>query len=112
MAVSVECLRDLDRMSQIIVYKSLLKSVRDCTGEGFCNHDQMHFIYVIGCSQDKCSQDDDSPEKNELYQMMRVLSEVLKDSQDIAPNDFVTDWQSFCKMAVDACKNNGKGNEG
>lgn len=89
------------------LYKSLLNSVRTNTGIGFHDGDQSHLIAYLGSSpgENKSERLRDWPEYNELYIMMKELSESLKDCEDFKRKDHITCWEDFCKMAVDGYKN-------
>jgi len=41
----------------------------------------------------------DSPERNSMYQMLKELSESLKDCDDFRPEDFIHSWNDFCRIA-------------
>lgn len=86
-----------------VLYTALLQMVRSCSGTGFHNLDQGHPAYRLGCSgkADRPAMGD-APENNDLYGMMRELSESLRDCKDFRREDFVFSWADFCQMATKA----------
>jgi len=94
------------------LYKSFLNSVRTNTGIGFHDGDQAHLIaYLRGKpGENKPVRHEDWPEYNELYIMMKELSESLKDCEDFGPKDHITCWEDFCKMAVEGHNKHPHGN--
>ncbi len=79
------------------------------SGLGFHNNDQGHPAYLIGCDEDTEFRDHgDSPERNELFKLVCELSESLEDCTDFSPDDFITKWSEFCKMATNAYKSHKK----
>ncbi|HEX9912625.1 MAG TPA: hypothetical protein VGB01_05175 [candidate division Zixibacteria bacterium] len=96
-------LEDLDSGQKYIIYSSFVYIVKSNSGIGFLNEDQGHPAYILGReSKNDYEKFGDSPEKNELYKMMKELSEFLKDSLDFSRKDLVFSWSDFCKMATDA----------
>ncbi len=85
------------------IYQSLLNSVRTNTGIGFHDHDQGHLAAYLHSSALKPGVDKSTgwPEYNELYIMMKELSDSLKDCEDFEANDLITCWTDFCLMAVE-----------
>lgn len=96
-------LEDLDSGQKYIIYSSFVFIVKSNSGIGFQNEDQGHPTYILG-REGKYDDEKlgDSPEKNELYQMMKELSEFFKDSSDFNREDLVFSWSDFCKMATNA----------
>ncbi len=95
--------REFNFSQRYTLFTSLLNSIKSNSGLGFHNSDQGHLAYRIGCDEDIEFRDHgDSPERNELFKMMCVLSESLEDCTDFGPDDFITKWSDFCKMATDA----------
>lgn len=96
-------LKKLSFSERYVLYTALLRMVKANDGTGFHNNDQGHPAYRAGESG-KHDYDalGDSPERNTLFQMMRALSESLVDCGDFRASDFVTDWASFCRLAVAA----------
>ena len=94
---------DFNFSARYILFDSLLNSIKSNSGNGFHNNDQGHPAYRIGCDEDiEIKDHGDTPERNELFKMMRELSESLEGCTDFSPDDFVTKWSDFCKMATDA----------
>ena len=85
------------------IYQSLLNSVRTNTGIGFHDNDQGHLAAYLHSSALKSKIDKSTgwPEYNELYIMMKELSDSLKDCEDIEANDLVPCWTEFCLLAVE-----------
>jgi hypothetical protein len=97
---------NLDYSARETIYRGLLRLVKTNTGIGFLNNaDQGHPTYVLGAQgKPGICENDDNPEKNTLYKMMRELSETLKhdecDTLEVCEN-YVFSWQDFCKMATE-----------
>ena len=90
-----------------LVYRGLKALIERGDGTGFCNCDQGHPSYVAGANGTESPNDQDGPEKNQLF---RLLSEACRDEKFRAYaiegsfpwwHDFST-WQEFCAFAVDA----------
>ena len=77
-----------DSDDKFLIYVSLLNSVRANSGHGFINGDQGHLAYRTGATGDipEIGTFGDHPDHNRLYQMMRELSEALKDHPELPSN--------------------------
>jgi hypothetical protein len=93
-----------DSDDKFLIYGSLLNSVRANSGHGFINGDQGHVVYRTGAKGTIPDQGTygDHPDHNRLYQMMRELSEALKDHPELPSDQLVRSWREFCTMAVDS----------
>jgi hypothetical protein len=94
-----------DVIDKYLIYRALLDSVRANSGYGFRNKDQRHPAYTTGASNEKpmdYGTIGDHPDRNQLYKMMRELSESFKDDPELKRSDLVLSWQDFCTMAVNA----------
>jgi hypothetical protein len=89
-----------------LLYKGLLALVKSNSGRGFANGDQGHPAYAIGrggtFDYDKWG---DSPDRNEMFQMMQSLSGDLcvgeiDGSSEIG--EYVHAWCDFCEIAYNA----------
>jgi hypothetical protein len=93
-----------DSDDKFLIYGSLLNSVRANSGHGFINGDQGHLAYRTGAKGNtpEFGISGDDPDHNRLYQMMRELSEALKDHPEVPSSQLVLSWQDFCTMSVDS----------
>ena len=95
--------------AKYVLLRALLDQVRRNTGLGFHNNDQGHPAYTIGKSGKwDYNAFGDSPEHNSLYQMLKDLSEELKDCRDFRHCDLVFSWADFCRLATDAYAKKGQ----
>jgi hypothetical protein len=89
-----------------LIYRALLHAVRSNTGRGFLNRDQGHLAYISGTTPRDTPMDyttaGDHPDHNELYKMMRELSDSLKDDPEFKKSDLILSWHDFCTIAVNA----------
>jgi hypothetical protein len=93
---------ELSRIQMEEVYEALVFSVQRNTGIGFYNSDQGHAVYEDGARGESSSlQHLDSPETNELFQLLRCIERELGES---CPDPQIDTWESFCKLAVAAAK--------
>jgi len=97
-----EDLGKMDFSCRYELYTALLNMVKSDAGTGFHNHDKGHPAYTIGASDGSYDLQvwGDSPEHSHLYQMMKALSDSLADCGDFRHDERVTDWQSFCRLAL------------
>ena len=93
-----------DYVERYYLHSALLIMVRENSGNGFHNSDQGHPDYLRGRCEDIELTDNayDNPNRNNLYKLMRELSESLKDSTEFGREDLILKWSDFCKMATDA----------
>ena len=102
----------LSHSQRSLVYQGLLKLVTTNSGVGFANNDQGHMAYAIGRSgKSDYEQFGDSPDRNQLFQMMHSLTTQLSaaeldDSSEIS--DYVFAWSDFCNLAYAAFENGQK----
>ena len=75
--------------------------VKSNSGIGFHNSDQGHPDYLDG-RDGEIDKRHDNPDRNSLYQLMRELSETLKDSTEFRREDLILKWSDFCKMTTDS----------
>ena len=93
----------LDFSSRYVLYSALVHSLRSGQTTGIHNADRHHPAYVIGAKQgDPLPGEDwgDSPTQSKQYQLMKALSESLRDCSDFRSEDHVHDWMSYCKMVI------------
>jgi hypothetical protein len=89
----------LSHLRMIVLYEALIHAMRTNSGIGFYNNDQDHAAYRMGASGSIDSQTwGDSPEENELFQMVLALSNELGE----AAKPQVSCWEHFCKLAVES----------
>jgi hypothetical protein len=101
--MNASSLKALGFSERYVLFTALLRMIKANDGTGFHNNDQGHPAYVVGKSgKYDYDQLGDSPDRNALFQMMKTLSESLEGCTDFAPEDFVTDWDSFCRLATAA----------
>jgi len=96
---------NLDEFQKYYIYHGLKLLVEKGDGMGFHNSDRRHPAYAIPASGKTDSKTDwgDGPERNQLFQMLKSLSDDLRGTvyaQETKWFDF-KDWQTFCKFAVD-----------
>jgi len=90
---------DLNVFQQLILYKALVYAVTTNSGIGFHNSDQGHPAYRRGRSGDvDFNTWGDSPQNNELFQMVAALSSLL--GQSAQPS--IKTWEEFCVLATDS----------
>ena len=89
-----------------IIYQGLLSLVKSNSGVGFCNSDQGHPAYAVGRSgKYDYEQFGDSPERNNVYQMMHALSVSLSEAELDSSSEireYVFCWTDFCTIAYQA----------
>lgn len=88
-----------------LIYRALLYSIESNTGNGFQNNDQGHPAYregAIGLENYSLFGDDSS--NNRLYQVMRFLSQNLRECPDFLANEHVDNWQDFCRLVTSSSK--------
>ena len=98
----------LDQIQKSLVYHGLKLIVEKGEGLGFHNRDRGHPAYAIPASGKTTDDTDwgDGPDRNDLFKMLKSLSDDLRGTvfaKEVGWYDF-TDWQKFCKFAVD-CHN-------
>jgi hypothetical protein len=88
---------DLSHSQKMTIYQCLCFAVSNSAGIGFHNSDQRHVAYATGAKDGQSRKDlGDSPDDNELFQMMKALSSEV--SLDDCPA--INDWQGFCQFAM------------
>src|SRR6266513_3499845 len=89
-----------------LLYRGLLCLVTSNSGYGFCNNDQGHPAYAVGRSgQYDHKQWGDSPERNNLFNMMHVLSVELSAAEinnSAEVSDYIFSWADFCGLTYSA----------
>ncbi|MBL8029001.1 MAG: toll/interleukin-1 receptor domain-containing protein [Fibrobacteres bacterium] len=100
-----DALSNADPLHEHMIYQALKGLLEANSGVGFHNADQGHPQYRMFANGQSAPWDNaDGPEQNRLFQLLSKLSKSLKARNDtgyIWWYDF-SDWQSFCKFAVDA----------
>lgn len=88
----------LTPLQEYFVYEALVHALQTNSGIGFHNSDQGHPAYVVG--RDGHSDYHtwgDSPEENEVYQLMVKLTNALGESA----RPPVRNWADFCQLATE-----------
>ncbi|MFA4919831.1 MAG: toll/interleukin-1 receptor domain-containing protein [Thermodesulfovibrionales bacterium] len=89
------------------IYQGLKSLIETGDGVGFHNADQGHPVYLSGATGKlhEMWEYADSPEKNQLFQM---LSKLTKELKELGIEEFrfiwwydFSEWKDFCKFAVD-----------
>ena len=88
-----------------LLFKSLKAQIESAEGSGFHNKDQGHPFYAMPAAGKAWPEAyADGPETNRLYRLLAEICRILKANDYTEFNwwyDF-SEWQSFCKFAVDA----------
>ena len=89
---------DLSPWQKELVYKGLLALIRSGSGVGFATHDQGHPAYRLGATGMVDGKNlGDSPDRNQLYQMLTSLASELGQASSPA----VSTWEGFCQLALE-----------
>jgi len=85
-----------------IIYRGLKSLIESGGGYGFHNSDMGNPVYLLGSKYIIDEKMGDSPQQNDLFQILRDLSEKLK---AYGADEYrwwydFSDWQAFCKFSV------------
>lgn len=87
-------------VQQSVLYKALLSHVKSRTGDGFYNHDRFHPSYFPERNlADTTDTGLDGPKRNTLYRAMHAMAPTVAEAGEIASDELVTDWPTFCRLA-------------
>jgi hypothetical protein len=92
---------DCSKSQKVIVYQAFIQAIESNSGIGFANRDQRHPAYAMGArgivDEPRWG---DSPQNNDLYQMITALEPDVRDEVGI----LITSWVDFCSFAIKAAE--------
>lgn len=95
--MKLEELTQLTIPEKAVLYHALLSHVKSGSGYGYANSDREHPAYCPPFSHDGSL--GDGPQSNTIYKIMKALSWEAGEFGEIADDEVVASWQSFCELS-------------